>query len=291
MNRFFTLLAVCLLFSLSAPVAAQEATPEVLDSLLAGLGYEELHIKSDGSEVELPEQVTAGRTLIVYENVGEDSLHPFMLRLPDDLPVDRALADLGPEAMEPPAWFLDAHFPGFVGETLPGQTSYAVVDLVAGPHLVLHDSAVVIDVVSGDATPVAAQEPPAEAMVTMFETGYEFPETIEAGRQVWEVENTGQVPHELLLVSSSVPVTPEQLIALFSSESDDENATPVGGGPSFADVDPVGGLGWLSAGATAWTEINLQPGYYGAICFVFDPETGMPHLMLGMADVFTVVDD
>ncbi len=241
--------------------------------------------------MELPDQVNAGRTLIVYENVGQESTHPFMLRLPDDVTVDQALADLGPEAMEPPAWFLDADFPGFVGETLPGQTSFAVVDLEAGPHLILHDSAVHLDVVATEATPAVTQNPPSDATVSLFEMGYEFPETLDAGRQVWEVENVGEEPHELLLIRSAVPATAEQIIALFSSESEDENATPVGGGPSFADIDPVGGVGWLSPGATAWTEVDLQPGTYAMICFVFDSETGLPHLMLGMADVFTVGDE
>ncbi len=290
MKRLFTLVVVSLLFSLAAPVAAQEASPEFSKSLLSGLGYAELHIKAGDDNVEMPEQVNAGRTLIVYENVGRESTHPFMLRLPDDLTVDQALADLGPEAMEPPAWFLNANFPGFVGETLPGHTSFAVVDLVAGPHLVLHDSAIHLDVIAADATPVPVQEPPADGTVRMFEMGYEFPEAIDSGRQVWEVTNVGEVPHELLLVRSAVPATAEQIIALFGSESEDEHATPVGGGPSFADIEPVGGVGWLSPDATAWTEVDLEPGTYAAICFVFDPETGMPHLMLGMAEVFTVGD-
>lgn len=290
MRRLLSLVAFLLAMSLLAPAAAQDATPDVSESLLAGLGYAELHIKASDDNVEMPDQVNAGRTLVVYENVGQESLHPFMLRLPDDLTVDQALADVGPEAMEPPAWFLNADFPGFVGETLPGQTSFAVVDLVAGPHLILHDSAVHLDVVAADATPVSVQEPPADGTVRMFEMGYEFPETIDSGRQVWEVTNVGEVPHELLLVRSAVPATAEQIIALFSSESEDEHATPVGGGPSFADVEPVGGVGWLSPGGSAWTEVALEPGTYAAICFVFDPETGMPHLMLGMADVFTISD-
>nr|MBA2470024.1 hypothetical protein [Chloroflexia bacterium] len=242
MKRLFTLVVISLLFALVAPAAAQEATPEVSESLLAGLGYAELHIKAGDDNVEMPDQINAGRTLIVYENVGQESMHPLMLRLPDDLTVEQALADVGPEAMEPPAWFLDADFPGFVGETLPGHTSFAGVDLVAGPHLVLHDSAIHLDVVAADATPVPVQEPAVDGTVSMFEMGYEFPETIDSGRQVWEVTNVGEVPHELLLVRSVVPATAEQIIALFSSE--DENATPVGGGPSFADVDPVGGVGW-----------------------------------------------
>lgn len=94
------------------------------------------------------------------------------------------------------------------------------------------------------------------------------------------------LPHELLLARSSVPVTAEQIIELFSTE--DDTATPVGGGPSYADIEPAGGIGWLSPGATAWTEVDLEPGNYAAVCFVFDPETGMPHIMLGMVDVFII---
>jgi hypothetical protein len=51
---------------------------------------------------------------------------------------------------------------------------------------------------------------------------------------------------------------------------------------------PVGGMGQLSPGLTAWTELDLAPGTYVAVCFVFDPATGMPHAVLGMVDVFTV---
>jgi hypothetical protein len=102
------------------------------------------------------------------------------------------------------------------------------------------------------------------------------------------VENTGQQPHELLLARSSEPVTAEQVLAMLTSEGDDEGATPVDGGPTFADLTPAGGLGWLSPGQVAWTELDLQPGTYVALCFVFDPQTGMPHAMMGMVDVFTV---
>jgi len=66
MKRRFTLVVVSLLFSVAAPVAAQEASPEFSKSLLSGLGYAELHIKAGDDNVEMPEQVNAGRTLIVY---------------------------------------------------------------------------------------------------------------------------------------------------------------------------------------------------------------------------------
>jgi hypothetical protein len=40
--------------------------------------------------------------------------------------------------------------------------------------------------------------------------------------------------------------------------------------------------------ATERFDLTTEPGSYAAVCFVFDPETGMLHLMLGMVDVFTV---
>jgi hypothetical protein len=289
MRRLVSVLAFLLALSLVAPtVTAQEATPASASSLLAGMGYPELRIQVHDDRFEVPEQITAGRTLIAYENVGQESRHSMLLRVPDDVDIEQALADAGPEAEEPPAWFFEATFPGFVGETLPGQTSYAVVDLTPGTYVVGDDFIAVLEVVGTDATPVASQAPATDGTVSLFEMGFDFPETAAPGPQVWEVMNTGTVPHELLLLRSSVPVTGEQLVELFMSE--DESATPVGGGPSLADIEPVGGLGWLSPGATAWTEVTLEPGTYGAVCFVFDPETGMPHLMQGMVAVFTVGD-
>ncbi|MBA2759592.1 MAG: hypothetical protein H0U38_07860 [Chloroflexia bacterium] len=266
--------------------AAQEATPEAGASLLSEFGFPEITITIENGEVTVPAEVQAGRVLIAYENIGDESSHPILMQPPAGVSADQMMADLGPEAMEPPEWFLDATFPGFVGETLPGETSYAVVDLLPGTHLVLDNAPFPFEVVPSDATPAAEQVPEADGVVRLFEMGFEFSEPLEPGRQVWEITNSGDLPHELLLIRSSAPVTPEQIIELFMSE--DENATPVGGGPSLADIEPVGGLGWLSPGATAWTEVDLEPGTYAAVCFVFDPETGMPHLMLGMVDTFTV---
>lgn len=285
MKRSLILLIAVLLLA-GAPATAQDATPEAEEPLLAGMGFPEVTITIANGEITVPAQVEAGRVLITYENLGEESSHPLLMQLPADVTLDAAVTDLGPEAMEPPAWFLDATFPGFVGETLPGETSHAVVDLTPGTHVVLDDAPVPFEVVASDATPAAAGVPQADGLVRLFEMGFEFPETVEPGRQVWEVTNTGDLPHELLLLRSSEPVTAEQILELFMME--DERATPVGGGPSLADIEPVGGLGWLSPGATAWTEVDLEPGTYAAVCFVFDPETGMPHLMLGMVGTFTV---
>ena len=289
-----SLFVVILALVLTGPagIAAQdlEATPETAESELAGLGYPELLVRVNGDAFETPETtVAAGRTLVRLENVGEESWHGFMLQVPEDVTDEQVAADLGPEAESPPPWMFEAIYPGFPGETLPGQTSLALVDLRPGRYIVLSDTVQPFEVVGEVATPVAtpeAERPVIDGTVRLFDFNFEFPETVEAGPQLWEVTNTGEQPHELLLARSPEPVTTEQVIELMASES--EGATPTGGGPSFGDFEPVGGIGWLSPGLTAWTEVDLAPGTYVALCFVFDPETGMPHVAMGMVAVFTV---
>ena len=285
------LYVVILALVLSGPagIVAEEATPETSGSALAALGYPELLVRVNGDVIDVPETTAAGRTLVRLENVGEESWHGFMLQVPEEVTDEQVVADLGPEAEAPPPWMFEAMYPGFPGETLPGQTSLALVDLRPGRYIVLGDTVQPFEVVGNEATPAATPEaegPIVDGTVRLFDFNFEFPETVAAGRQVWAVTNSGEQPHELLLARSPQPVTAEQVIELMAGES--EEATPTGGGPSFGDFEPVGGIGWLSPGVTAWTEVDLKPGTYVALCFVFDPETGMPHVAMGMVGVFTV---
>jgi hypothetical protein len=281
---------LALVLALAGPLAAQEATPEAASSILAGMGYPELHVTVTDDGFGVPAQVDAGRTLVLYENAGQESRHSLLLRLPDGTDLVQALDELYAESEEPPAWLLNATFPGFAGETLPGETSVAVIDLAPGPYMLVDDFAATFEVVAVDATPATADDPASDVTVDLFEYGFKFPETVAPGRQVVKVTNSGEKPHELLLAWSPEPVTASQIIEMMTSQSEDENATPVGGGPSFSEIEPVGGIGWLSPGAMAWTEMDLRPGTYIAMCFVFDDETGMLHIEHGMVDVFTVED-
>jgi hypothetical protein len=285
------LYVVILALALTGPVgiAAQEATPETSGSALAALGYPELLVRVNGDVIDMPQTIAAGRTLVRLENAGEESWHGFMLQVPEEVTDEQVVADLGPEAEAPPPWMFEAMYPGFPGETLPGQTSLALVDLRQGRYIVLSDTVQPFEVVGDEATPAATPEaegPTVDGTVRLFDFNFEFPETVAAGRQVWAVTNSGEQPHELLLARSPQPVTAEQVIELMAGES--EEATPTGGGPSFGDFEPVGRIGWLSPGVTAWTEVDLEPGTYVALCFVFDPETGMTHAAMGMVAVFTV---
>jgi len=290
--RRLLLLVVMLALIVAGPavVAAQDATPSASGSALTALGYPELLIRVIDDAYEMPETtVAAGRTLIRLENEGAESWHGFLFRLPEGVTDEQIAVDLGPEAEAQPTWLFEATFPGFPGETLPGQTNLAVVDLTPGRYLVLGDSAQPFEVVGDSATPAAtpvATTPTSDGTVRLFDFNFEFPSPVVAGSHVWMVTNTGEQAHELLLARSPRPVTAEQVVELLSGES--EEATPTGGGPSFGDFEPVGGIGWLSPGETAWTEVDLAPGTYIALCFVPDPETFVPHAAMGMVAVFTV---
>ncbi|HYN37168.1 MAG TPA: hypothetical protein VEV82_09370, partial [Actinomycetota bacterium] len=41
-------------------------------------------------------------------------------------------------------------------------------------------------------------------------------------------------------------------------------------------------------GGTLWTTFDLDPGTYKAQCFFPDPDSGKPHVKLGMIQEFTV---
>src|SRR5262249_52508331 len=109
---------------------------------------------------------------------------------------------------------------------------------------------------------------------------------IVAGSSVLKVVNAGRQPHELMLLKSPDGLTSDQLGEMVLNG--DDSATPAGGGTSFSDLVPVGGISWLTQGQTAWTDVDLSPGTYALICFVYDPASGTTHAMEGMYDVITV---
>lgn len=283
------LLAGMLLLGLLVPslasTASQPATPAPSDSALARMGYPELTIRVSDDRFEMPGQVPAGRTLITLDNVGRQSRHSTLLRLPDGMTLAEILAGLG-NRTAPPPWYLASTFVGFPGETGPGQTNRAVVDLAAGLYLVADDFVqpfLVLPV--GNATPAAVPTPTADGKVSLFEYSFKFPATIAPGRHVWQVTNAGREVHELMLAKVPDGTTVEQIASLVNAKSG--GTTPAAGGLSRGDLVPAGGIGMLSPGAVGWTEVNLEPGTYAALCFAFGPDL-IPHVMKGMIAVFTV---
>jgi hypothetical protein len=260
---------------------AQESTPVAGTSALSTMGYPEIVIEVSDTEVRVPGTAAAGRTLITYRNTGAESRHAFLARLPDDLTIGEILTVAS--ADEPPPWLFESTFPGFPSEVPPGEQQQAVVDLTPGLYLLAEDFVATFLVFPSDegGTPAAVAAPDTSGTVRLFEFGFEFPDNVSAGSHVWEVVNAGRVPHELLLAKVPDGTTAEQIVAAMTGEGD-------AGGFGENSATPVGGIGWLSPGVSGWTEVDLEPGTYAALCFVFDPESGMPHAAEGMVQVFEV---
>ena len=120
----------------------------------------------------------------------------------------------------------------------------------------------------------------------MLDFEFVFSDPIPSGMGIWEITNSGEQPHEVALVKGPDGVTLEQVLAV--SEADMSGGTPPADSPSADDFEPFGNTVAISGGQTTWVPFDLEPGTYVAFCFVTDPETGLPHMMLGMTTVFTV---
>jgi hypothetical protein len=96
-----------------------------------------------------------------------------------------------------------------------------------------------------------------------------------AGNIAFDIRNTGQQPHEVIL--ARIPADLNLAAAVMLPEP------PAG-------VEDVGFVGPFDPGARTtmvFTE-PLAPGRYALLCFIPDPATGAPHAVLGMFAEFTV---
>ncbi len=155
-----------------------------------------------------------------------------------------------------------------------------IVELKEGHHIAsavgqsLEDSEFVTFTVTPASSDV--QGPEADLTVNMTEFAYDIPEEVEAGQQVWRIENAGGQVHHLVLFRIKEGKTLDEVIAFLESEQGEE------------PVEYVRSTAVIGAGQSNYVEYDLAPGEYLAICFLPDYETGELHAMLGMMDTFTV---
>lgn len=281
--------------------AAQEAPPAAVDPRLAG--YPTLTIRLGEERIEAPDSVAAGPTLLVEEVEGGDLGHAFVFRVPDDVS-DAALADaltLGPPAEETPEWFWRADFVGNGDRAAPGRPATALVDLEPGRYIAgdayRPASEFAVFTADGDAS-AALPAIEADVRAELFEMGFRMPDQVPAGPRVWEVVNTGAMLHEIAVLPVPVGATPAEVEAAVGAElAVEQGGDPAAAraaidalGPAWADwrTELAAGVAVLSPQRTSLAQFDLAPGTYGAVCYVPDPVTMTPHLMLGMTEVFTV---
>lgn len=281
------LLGFCLPVIRSRAVSAQEAAP------FAALGLPEVKVSLSETGFELSTAETpAGWTVITFHSMAPPEANSTcdLMRVPDDVTVDEVAALLASAESETPDWFFATPLAGGPGAT-GGATVQAVVNLAEPGTWVLFSGADGLPPASLTVTGEAPSEPaelPLEPAVDVVFEDFSFSgldEPIPAGRQIWRFTNAGEEPHHMVLFAVPEGSTAEQIVGAFLGAF---TGTPTPNALRFDQLAAAGGCGDLSAGGVAWQAPEMAAGTYGAVCFAPDRATGMPHLMLGMASVFTV---
>ncbi len=301
MHRLVRSFAVLVFVAFGAGTAsAQDATPSSSESLLAGQGFPELTVTAnDDGLVDAPTSIDAGRYLITFENTGGNPAALDFVGVADGTTYD-AVAELYATANSGdsiPDEVYDTPIAGGV-RVAAGESDQVIVDLTPGAWVIGNstesdDSGNTMGPKTYELTVTGTfptvDVPTTDVEVGMFEMGFDMPDQIGAGPAVWSVTNTGDQPHFIELARYPTPFTERQILSTFEFvESDDPGATPAADALDPQDLELVFGSEILSPGMTNWLEIDLEPGYYVALCFIPDQATGIPHTLMGMIKVFEV---
>jgi hypothetical protein len=283
-RSFVVLIAVALCVPLlRANVSAAQSTPTA-DALAA---YPSVPITLTDSEIQLTgDQLPAGYVRLTVTNTGQEPNGVGLVEIPAGQSIE-SLAQATPEAGNfLPPFLYDVTVAGGLADVPPGQTWEQVVYLEPGQWVIFPENAQQPAVVTVAETADAMMTAPA-ADATITETNFAFSGTegITAGPQVIEITNQSDQPHMVDFFQVPDGTTLDEVITALSAP---EDASPVAGALQESDTTPVPGGQVLlqSANSSVWMSVDLAEGTYVMVCFVIDPQTGMPHAMEGMISLF-----
>jgi hypothetical protein len=265
----------------SAPAQRIASVPAAAGAA-AGGGSGRVNVIARDYSFDAPATVSTGIVTVVMQNQGDEPHHAQLVRLNEGVTMEQFGGALmrGPEAAFPLV-----SFEGGPGVADPGGTSQATMNLTAGQYMMLcfvetdegvpHLALGMIRPFQVAPPPSPAQAPRADATVTLRDFSFETP-PITAGERTLRVVNEGPQIHEMAVIRASAAL-PEVIAALMNMDEE----------PSFP-IESYGGLQAIDAGKSGWVTLDFTPGTYVFICFVPDPETGLPHAALGMVDAFVV---
>ncbi len=279
-------------------ISAQDATPATggtpAASLLAGLGYPDLVVTTDGKTNDLPATLPAGRYHVVLNNTNATNDVDLDFYMPPaGTSTDDAIAifDKSVSSEVPPELFYQLTIPGGVIAP-PNGTAEGLIDLSPG------DWFTGIQVESEDAPGTGAAQalsvtgqmptltdPTAAVTVTLSDLKIDLPDSVATGPQIWKVTNSGSMPHFVNLEMSDGTLTQENVqetMGTFIGTPMPAGATPV----AEDTITEIGESGVLSPGQTMWVEFDLQPGQYLAACYLSGPGDLPMHAAMGMFKIF-----
>lgn len=263
-------------------VLARAAQPE---------GFEEINLTvEEGGVTGMPERVAAGRYLVKVTGPEMSDMGPsgFMIvQLPDGITPEQAYEDTMAAVDSVPEWFTDVHFGGGFA-LVQGTEGWAVLDLTPGQWYIstpYFTTAPVGFEVTGE-FPTDVAEPEANVALDMFEMDFKVTEgEFVAGENVVTLHNSGAQIHFIEMMKVPDGTTDEQVEGLFNSFM---TGTPEPGALQQEDTTPAFFAPDQSPEVSQTLPITLEAGTYLLVCWVADPETGMPHAMMGMHELVTV---
>ncbi len=301
----FVFVMLALFASSVVPVSAQEVDAAFSDVKLRELGYPvvKIHVGPDG--VEAPSTLVAGYYLIEFSSEGEYSGYLDIMVPPAGLSQDEATElalAAGRDDLAQPGWrylggantFVEGEPVVFAIHLDPGEYQVAAsYYLPNDPNEImklvpLTVTASATPVAATQASPVATAAPQADVTLEMTDDLQYIvtPDPVPAGPQIWEISNTGETQsHHVVMWRVPDGKTADDIIAEFGGLI---MGTPPAENALITQMQGAGYAALQSDGETTWFEFDLAPGTYAVICYIIDPESGMPHLMNGMVTVFTV---
>ncbi len=251
------------------PAASTSAAPNVVT------------ITASEYKFEMPDQIPAGLTTFRLSDTGKELHHATLIKLDSGKTVNDLMTGIRnmKPGTPPPGWVIPAGGPNAVA---PGSSvgltavmepgSYAVVcfipDSKGVPHVV-HGMAKALTV-----TPNASAnmtEPTADVTVTLRDYQFDFSTPLTAGKHTIKIVTAPGQPHEYTFFQLSPGKSAVDLTKYVE--------TGMKGPPPGM---PIGGVAAMSAGHTAYYDVDLKPGDYAIICFLEDAKDGKPHYTHGM---------
>jgi len=282
----FGVLCFLLIGSLGV-VSAQDATPTAT-SAFADYPQLAVTITDDAFEVDNTD-IPTGYLALMVTNQTESELSAALLGPKEGQTMDDLMqAAATPQATdEVPAFLYDAVILGGPQDVPPGGSAEVLINVTAGDWVVFGD---------GDQPPTfltasesdqsVTEAPDADVQIDMADFAFEGLDGDVAGSGLWEITNTGEQPHMLVMTGVPEGTTEQQVLNALMSE---EGGTPAADALNPEDLRFVSeGVLLLSSGQTMYLPVSLDAGTYVAICFVTDPDTGQLHAMEGMIKTFTV---
>jgi hypothetical protein len=266
----------------SAPSQRIAAPPATVSAPAAGGSGSSVNVIARDYSFEAPSTVSTGVVTLDLQNQGAEPHHAQIVRLNDGVTME---AFGGALMQDPEAAFPLVSFEGGPSVVDPAGSSQVTLNFSAGNYVMLcfvendqgvpHLALGMIKPFQVAPPPSTAQAPQASGEVILKDFTFEAPR-IQAGERTLKVTNQGPQVHEMAVIRANAPADEVmQALANFDEE------------PPF-EVTNFGGMQALGTGKSGWVTMNFTPGTNVMLCFVPDPESGAPHVALGMVKAFTV---